>query len=186
VALSGSPVRLALLALLALPGGGRAQEPPVTEYQLKAAFLFNFAQFVEWPADAAPDSTAPVVIGVLGDDPFGPVLDETVRGERVGSRGFEVRRFRTAGEVTRCDILFISRSEAGRMGDILAALDHRPVLTVSDADDFDRQGGMIRFVTEHSRIRLRVNLDATAAAGLTLSSKLLRLAEVVGTGRPRG
>jgi hypothetical protein len=177
---------LLLLVLLVRPGAAQNQEPRVSEYQLKAAFLFNFAQFVAWPPDAALDSTAPFVIGVLGDDPFGPVLEEAVRGEHVGPRGFEVRRFRTVGEITRCDILFISRSETDRMGDVLTALDHRPLLTVSDADGFERRGGMIHLVTDHSRIRLRINLDAATAARLTISSKLLRLAEVVGTARPPG
>jgi YfiR/HmsC-like len=166
-------------ALLATGSALIGQTVRASESQVKALFLFNFAQFVEWPAAAVPDSQAPLVIGVLGDDPFGGFLDAAVRGERLGARPFVVRRYRRLADVTGCDILFISRSEAGRMEDILAGLQGRPILTVSDAEGFARRGGMIRFVTERSRVRLEINRRAAEAAGLTLSSKLLRVADVL-------
>lgn len=155
------------------------QSQRASEYQVKAVFLFNFAQFVEWPASAAPDSQAPLVIGILGDDPFRGVLDETLRGERLGARRFEVRRFRQVTEADPCDILFISRSETERVAQALVGLANRPILTVSDGDDFATRGGMIQFVTDKNRIRLRINLEAARAANLTISSKLLRVAEIV-------
>jgi len=164
----------------------QGQSPRTSEYQLKAVFLFNFAQFVDWPPSATQDSQppqAPLLIGILGDDPFGTFLDETVRGERVGARPIQVRRYRRIADIEECNILFISRSENERVPDILSVFKNRPVLTVSDADDFASQGGIIEFLTDKSRIRLRINLDAADAAKLTISSKLLRVAEVVRTPR---
>jgi hypothetical protein len=155
------------------------QSPRASEYQLKAVFLFNFVQFVDWPAAAARDSQLPLVIGILGTDPFGSFLDETVRGERFGTRPIQLRRFRQIADIDECHVLFISRSENERLPEILSALKNRPVLTVSDGDTFANQGGMIQFVTDKSRIRLRINLEAAQAANVTISSKLLRVAEIV-------
>jgi hypothetical protein len=149
------------------------------EYQVKAVFLFNFAQFVDWPSDAFPAADTPLVICILGDDPFGDALDQVVRDERLGGRRFQVRRYRSVDEIKTCHILFISRSGGARPEVILADLKQRPILTVSDADGFAQRGGMIRFVTDRNRIRLQLNLAATEAAHLTISSKLLRVAEIV-------
>lgn len=157
------------------------QSPRPSEYQLKAVFLFNFVQFVDWPARAAEDARLPLLIGVLGDDPFGTSLDETVRGERLGVRPIQVRRYREVVEIQECSILFISKSEHNRLPQILLVLKRRPILTVSDDDAFANRGGMIQFVTDKNRIRLRINLEAAQAADLTISSKLLRVAELVRT-----
>jgi len=166
----------ALMSALLLVQGQRA-----SEHQLKAVFLFNFAQFVEWPAVAAQDPRTPLLIGILGDDPFGPFLDETVRGEHLGLRPIEVRRYSELKDIAGCNILFISRSETERVGPIFAALQHRAILTVSDGEDFAKRGGMIQFVNDKNRIRLRINLEAAQAANVTISSKLLRVAEIVRT-----
>lgn len=170
---------LLLVALLVTGRGLAAQAVRASEYQVKAVFLFNFAQFVDWPADAFPASDTPLVIGVLGNDPFGGALDETVRDERLGGRPFQVRRYQSVDEIETCHILFVSRSEGSRPETILAGLKHRPILTVSDADGFAERGGMIRFVTDRNRIRLQLNLAAAEAAHLTISSKLLRVAEII-------
>jgi len=170
------------LPLAALLVSGRelaAQAVRASEYQVKAVFLFNFAQFVDWPAEAFPAADTPVVICVLGNDPFGPALDQTVRDERLGGRPFQVRRYQSVDEIKTCHILFISRSEGDRPQAILTGLKQRPILTVSDADRFAERGGMIRFVTDRNRIRLQLNLAATEAAHLTISSKLLRVAEII-------
>jgi len=159
-----------------------AQTAAAGEYQLKAVYLFNFAQFVEWPPQAFTDSQAPLIIGVLGEDPFGAFLDETVRDERVNNRPLAVQRYRRVEEIKSCHILFISRSETDRLGQIFARLKGRSVLTVGDGDGFAQHGGMIRFVTEKNKIRLRINLEAAKAASLTISSKLLRPAEIVNPG----
>ncbi len=170
------------LAGLALGGNtGTAQIPPVHEYQVKAVMLFNFAHFVEWPPAAFADPSAPLVIGVLGEDPFGISLDEAVHGEKVGLRPLLVRRYQRTEDLDTCHLLFISRSEAGRLEEIIARLQNRSILTVSDAEGAALRGIMIRFVTEENRIRLRINLNAAKAAGLVLSSKLLRPAEIVTT-----
>ena len=161
------------------PGETRAQSVATREYQVKAVFLFNFAQFVDWPPAAFPDTEAPLVIGILGDDPFEGFLDQTVRGEQVRGRAFQVRRYHSVDEIKTCHILFIRKQAAGRLGEILANLRDRPILTVSDDDGFAERGGMIRFVTDRNRIRLQIHLAAAEAAHLTISSKLLRVAEVI-------
>src|SRR5256885_12738979 len=129
------------------------QTPRASEYRVRAVFLFNFAQFVGWPGVAAPDPQMPVIIGILGEDPLGTFLDETVRGERLGLRPFEIRRYRELTDITACNILFISRSESERVAEILAALGKRPILTVSDGDDFAKRGGMISVVHDNNPIR---------------------------------
>ena len=159
------------------------QSPRASEYQVKAVFLFNFAQFVEWPAVPTQDPQTPVIIGILGEDPLGTFLDETVRGERLAQRPFEIRRYRELTDIQACNILFISRSESERVGQILAGLKNRPILTVSDGDDFAKRGGMIQFVNDKNRIRLRINVEAAQAANIVISSKLLRVAEIVRTSR---
>ena len=149
------------------------------EYQIKAVFLFNFAQFVEWPPKAFPDAESPVVIGVLGEDPFGGFLDETVRNEKVNNRPIAVERYRRLEEMKTCHILFISRSESDRLDKVMGALKGRNILIVGDSEEFSRQGGMIRFVTEKGKTRLRIDVEAAKAANLTISSKILRPAEIV-------
>jgi hypothetical protein len=173
------------MAAVWLAGSGlAAQTAHPSEYQLKAVFLFNFAQFVDWPSEAVADSQAPLVIGVLGEDPFGDFLDATVRGEHRGARPFVVRRFQRIDDIKTCDILFISRPEGDRPEEMLADLKHRPILTVSDAGGFAERGGMIGFVTDHNRIRLKINLAAAQAAHLTISSKLLRVADIINPPAP--
>jgi hypothetical protein len=151
------------------------------EYQVKAVFLFNFSQFVEWPATAFPGAQAPLVIGVLGDDPFGSYLDETVQGEKVNGHPLEVRRLQSAQDARSCHILFINWGNTEKLKGVFTDLKGSSVLTVGDAADFARQGGVVRFFTENSKIRILINLEAAKAAELTISSKLLRLARIVGS-----
>lgn len=153
------------------------------EYDLKAAFLFNFAQFVEWPPSASPPADEPFVIGVLGQDPFGAILDEIVRNETVQGRPIVVQRFRSVDGVGRCQILFISASEDARAREILAALAGRGLLTVGESEPVAAAGGVIRFLVVNNKLRLRINVEAASREQLKISSKLLRLAEVVGQGR---
>lgn len=165
----------ALVLLFSIPWDLFAQTAPIPDYQVKAVFLFNFAQFVSWP-QTSPD--APIVIGILGDDPFGSYLDETVRGEKVNGRSLSIQRFRRGAEPRNSNILFIAQSERERASQIVSNLKGRSVLTVSDIDGFAELGGMIQFFTEKNKIRMRINLDAVRAANLKISSKLLRVAEV--------
>jgi uncharacterized protein DUF4154 len=176
--------RVVLIALLALAAAlpARAQAPP-TEYEVKAVFLFNFSQFVDWPATAFADGHSPLIIAVLGSDPFGATLDEIVRGETVNGRPLAVRRYQSLDQIGSCHILFIDRSQEPQLDAIVAALKDRSVLTVGDFDSFARRGGMIRFNTVGNKIRLRVNLAAAQEARLTISSKLLRPAKILEPGQ---
>lgn len=155
---------------------------PFSEQQVKAVYLFNFGQFVEWPASAYPTETAPFVIGVVGDDPLGDVLEAVVRGESHDSRPIEVRRRSSAEQLGNCNILFVGRAEADQLTEAVAAVRGRGVLTVTDVADGERNGAMIVLVTEKNRVRMRINPAAAKANGLTISSKLLRPAEIVGPG----
>ena len=158
------------------------QRAPFNEREVQAVFLFNFAQFVEWPHDAFTTPDAPIIIGVLGQDPFGPLLDQVVKGEVIRGRSLTVERYSRVQDVGRCHVLFISGSEAERYDQIFAALHTKPTLTVGESATFSSRG-MIRFVTEQNRVRLDVNLDAARTSGLTISSNLLRAARIVGATR---
>ena len=166
------------IALLPLAAAAESHGKLSREYDVKAAFLFHFTQFVEWPADAFHDARAPFTIGVLGEDPFGHSLDEVVANETVGNRKLIVRRWRNIEDVDDCNILFISTSETNRLDRILAALDRRGVLTVGETPGFTERSGMIGFEVSRNRIRLRINPAAANAAGLTISSQLLRQATI--------
>lgn len=170
---------LGMICVLGGLAGARAAEPvPTAEYQVKAAFLFNFAQFVDWPAAAYPDEKAPLVIGVMGPDPFGAYLDGLVQGEKIDGHPIVVRRFND-GEKPECHMLFVSAATPARMDRIRAQLIGQSVLTVGDTDNFSRLGGLVRFVTDKGKIHLRINAAAAKASGLTISSKLLRWATIV-------
>ena len=180
------PMRSRIVTALAatwLFASGPALPAATLEYQVKATYLFNFAHYVEWPATAFADAQAPFVIGVLGDDPFDTALDEAVRGEKVNNRSLVVRRFKRGEDVGDCQILFISRSETSALERIFASLKGRSTLAVGDIDKFAERGGMIRFVTENNKVRLRINLEAAKSAHLTISSKLLRAAEIIARGK---
>ena len=150
------------------------------EYDVKAVFLYNFVSFVNWPDSAFPDAKAPFVIGVLGTDPFGPVLDEVVASEQAKNRPLMVRRMTRVDEAVGCHILFISASESRRVPEILRKSAGKPSLLVGDFSGFAEAGGMVGFRMEGSRLKLDINVDAARAANLTISSKLLRVARVIG------
>ncbi len=180
-----SRILLGVLVVALILGAGSLsaqQAVPSREYQVKAVFLFNFAMFVDWPSDAFPDTSAPFVIGVLGNDPFGPYLDEVVRGEEIGKRRVEVRRYRAMEEVGLCHILYVGQGGAAPDGRIRESLGGRRVLTVGESDQFLRDGGVIAFAERDGKIRLRINTGAAKASSLTISSKLLRAAEIFDDG----
>lgn len=156
-----------------------AAAEPFREYQVKAVFLYNFAQFTEWPTNAFANTNSPIVIGILGTDPFGSALDEAVRNETIRGRRLVVEHYRRAEEIQTCHILFISQSEARRLDQDMSSLRGRPILTVSDIDSAALRGVMIRLITENNKIRLRINLDAVNTSRLVISSKLLRAAETI-------
>lgn len=170
---------ICLFGLLAPDVAAQSQKRVFTELEVKIAFLFNFTRFVEWPPGAFTDADAPLIIGILGSDPFGRTLDQVVRGEKSRNREVVVERYRRVESVKQCHVLFISPSERGDYEHILRALDGRPILTVGDTDEFARRGGMMRFLMENNRMRLQVNLKAAQRAGLSISSNLLRAGEIV-------
>ena len=152
------------------------------EYQVKAIFLLNFVQFVTWPAAAFPERHTPIIIGILGNDPFGPFLEDAVRGEVIDGRPLAITRFQGVEEAMYSHILFVSKSERGRLSAILAAVQDKSILTVGDTEAFARQGGIINFITVDNKVRYEINLAAAKRAHLDISSKLLRLAKIVGPG----
>ncbi len=164
---------LAVLALLLLAAPTVRAQEAYREYDVKAAFLYNFVKFVEWPPAAFRDDRSPIEICVHGTDPFGQSLDDVVKGETVGARGLSIRR---PASFEGCHVLFVCASERERMSEVLAAVGGRPVLTVADSDGFLRAGGMINFVLDEGRVRFRINQAAAERVRLTISSKLLRLA----------
>ncbi len=179
----GAALICILAALANILGGDLrtaiAAAPAASEYEIKAAFLLHFSRFVEWPdsAFAAPD--APLFICVLGDDPFGPALEEIVRNERVNSHPIAVERYRLADNVDRCHILFIGRSTQPLQQRILDQVRGKSILTVSDEEEFTRRGGVIGFVTVNGKVKLQVNRSSAERADLRISSRLLRLADEV-------
>ncbi len=150
-----------------------------TEYQVKAAYLFNFLKFVEWPDDPAADPHGKWVIGFVGDSPIGDELTQLVEGKNVLGRDLQVKKFQAADNLRGCNILFISESEKKRLPSILAALRGSSVLTVADMDNFIGLGGMVQFVVEDARVRVTIDVGATGRARLRVSSKLLALARAV-------
>ncbi|HUJ15343.1 MAG TPA: YfiR family protein [Thermoanaerobaculia bacterium] len=152
------------------------------EYQVKAAFLLKFASYVDWPEGKS--SADPFVVGILGEDPFGAVLDEMLAGEAIRGRPLVARRFESASDAAReADILFISASEQSNLPRILETVDARPVLTVGDMDRFASRGGIVGFRVEGTSVRFEINLQQAEKARLKMSSQLLKLARIVTSGR---
>ena len=170
---------LTVLCVLLVASAALAEQSAFSEYQVKAAFLYNFAKFIEWPEKALGASNEPIVVAVLGDDPFGEILDQTLAGKTVGGHPLSVKRFSRSTDLERCHILFVADSEAGRAAEILARIDASPTLTVGEAARFAERGGMIGFAIEERRVRFDVNLKAVRAAGLNPSSQLLKVARKV-------
>jgi len=166
-------ILLLLMSKLTLPA-----QTPSREYQLKAAFLFNFTQFVEWPPGTFTTNEAPFVIGVMGENPFGSYLEEIVAGEKINGHPVSVNYYKSADEIKACHILFINLGETKKQEQVIAGLKDRHILTVSDKPNFPKYGGMIRFFTRDNKIKIQVNLEASKTARLVISSKLLKLAEI--------
>ena len=169
---------LAACLLLAVdPAAAAHAQPAASEYDVKAAFLYNFTKFVEWPDAAFPDDSFRVC--VLGEDPFGKSL-KALTGQEVAGRRLQVLSFR--GGIARpeeCHVLFISRSEQGRLAEILSGVRNFPVLTVADSRGFLEGGGIINFVLEGSKVRFEINQEAAERTGIKISSKLMSLAKRV-------
>jgi hypothetical protein len=149
-----------------------------TEYEVKAAFLYNFAKFTEWPANTFSGPDEPLIFGILGHDPFGGNIDAATK-RTVNGRPVQVRRFSDVREVGKCHILFISSSEAERLETILHALRSSRILLISDISGFAERGGMINFIMQENSVGFKINADAVSRAGITLHSRLLNIAIIV-------
>lgn len=168
--------------VLAAAGAAALPDARTREATVKAVFLFNFTRFVDWPEDPGR-AGSPLVIGVLGQDPFGAALDAVVKGEGVAGRRLVVKRIERMEDAVACDEIFIAASEEPHLGRILEMLNGKPVLTVSDIPGFAARGGMIGLVPSDGRVKIQINPGEAKAAGLRISSKLLRPAEIVSTRR---
>jgi len=170
----------ALVWTTATRTGQAAEQPGVSEQEVKAAYLFHFTRFVEWPARAGADD-AEFVVAVLGASQFGEMVERTLAGKTAQDRPLSVRRISQPGEAARAGILFVGSLEARRMPEILEAVQGRSVLTVSDAPGFAEQGGIIGFRVVDKRVRFDVNVEQASRAGLKISSEMLKLARIVRT-----
>lgn len=168
---------LAVLLLLAFFTTATPGRDISVEYKIKAAYLFNFAKFVTWPPRAFSAPDAPYIIGIVGNDPFGDDLDETIRGKTVGGRPFVVHRIASPDAIGFCHILFISDSEARHIERIIEHLRTQPVLTVGEMDGFLKAGGMIRFVMANNNVRFEIAPGTARDVSLQVSSKLIQVAQ---------
>lgn len=158
----------------------QAEPTPVSpDYVIKAAYIYNFAMFVEWPADAFVRPDSPFVIGIIGTDRFGSALDEIVRDKRLNNRRFVVKRLQNSQDAAECHILFVHSGEVAKIVDIVDQLRRSPVLLVGDTPEFTRGGGMINFAVVDNKIRCEISVSAAKRARLAISSKLLSLARVI-------
>lgn len=164
-----------VLASIFIASSIRVSAQTVNEYQVKAAFILNFAKFVEWPSDAFDDRGA-LVVGVIGDDPFGGALDQ-LSGNTASGRRLEIKRFRWGDNLRACQILFISNSEGRHLGKIMESIKGTSILTIGEMPQFNQSAGMIRFVIQNNKVRFEINAAAAGQARLRISSKLLALSK---------
>jgi len=162
---------------LVLIAGARAQT--TDEYMVKAAFLYNFAKFVEWPPHSFKSASDPIVIGVLGKNSFGDALTSVISGKTFEGRPFRVREVADAPQAAGCQILFISSSERKQLETLLRQIGNPGVLTVGETDNFTSDGGIVNFKIENGSVRLQINVAAARRQQLHISAKLLSLAEIV-------
>lgn len=174
-----NPVLITSLICLVI-GYSNASAQKRSPYEVKAAALYNFARFVEWPPGVFADTTSPVIIGILGDDPFDDILARTVKGKVVKGRALIIRQFKDVDDIEGCHILFISPSEKRHLGKIFSEVAEKYVLTVGETECFALQGGMIGFVIRNNKVRCEINVEATRRSALRISPKLLKVAEIVG------
>jgi YfiR/HmsC-like len=170
------------LSLSWAPGALAQDSSDSSEYLIKAGFIFNFAKFVEWPPTTFAQPDSPIVIGILGTDPFGTIIDHIVQDKKIGGRGFVVKRLKWGAEakdLRECKILFVGASERAHIDELVQIVKFLPILTVGETPGFAEHGGVIRFVLEDNRVRFEVNVDAARQGGLTISSRLLTLARII-------
>jgi hypothetical protein len=175
-------ITLAFVLITCINGfgaGWQADSYVPDEYEIKAVFLYQFTKFIDWPSDAFPEKSAPVILGIYGDDPFGQYLDEVVTGETIEGRPLVVQRLTAINQLNKCHVVFISHSESKNLSSILRRLGNNSILTVGDTPGYAEKGVMINLFTRNRKIRFEINRTAAEQAGLKISSKLLNLANLV-------
>ncbi len=166
------------MAWLALwPAFGQAQTS--IEQQVKGAFLTKFPLFVDWPAGTFASPSSPIVIGILGKNPFGDGFEREMSRQKAKSRSFQLKLLPGLDGLKECHILYIHPEQDGRLADVLARLGRAPVLVAGDAAGFAERGGMINFIKREGKVRFQVNLEAVRAAGLRVDARLLQVSEVI-------
>lgn len=168
------------LALLDRPATAQDRAPAPSEYAVKAALLYKFLRYLTWPEEGLPEEGEAIRIGVLGKDPFGTILDETVAGKTLLGHPLEVARGKSIKELGACSVVFIAASEKNRIAELLDELAKRPVLAVGDSEGFAEQGVMINLVLRDNKVKFQINYGAAREAGIEIDAQLLRLAELVG------
>ena len=171
---------LALALVFALTPPARAQSSVEREYEIKAAYLFNFINYIDWPADTLPPAGGTITIGIIGESPFGTALDP-LNGKQIKGRSLAVKPIASAKDAGQCQIIFICPSEKARLAELLGELKDSRILTVSEISGFAQQGGIINFVSERNKVRFEINLEAARRIQLTISSELLKLAKPIKT-----
>ena len=156
---------------------GRNSAPPGCS-EIKAAYLYNFINYIDWPAEALPPAGGTITIGIVGENPFGAALDP-LKGKQIKGRTLAVKQVASAKDLEQCQIVFICASEKSRLPEILGQLKDAKLLTVSEIDGFAEQGGVINFISERNKVRFEINPEAARRTGLTISSELLKLAKLV-------
>jgi hypothetical protein len=160
---------------------GNLAHPISLEYEIKAAYIYKFVKFVDWPATVLADSPDTFCIGVFGDGDLNAAV-ESIVGKDVRGHKIEIRRFKSVAEIAPCHILFVSASARSRVAEIQNRLAGTPTLTIGEFDGFGQKGGMINFYLDEGRVLFEVNVEAAEASGLRISSKMLKLARIVKTG----
>jgi hypothetical protein len=157
----------------------KADSTIAREYKVKAAFIYNFAKFVEWPAQKLGGDSTPIVIGVLGPNPFGDELENALKGRQINGRGIVVRQFDDAEGAKAAHLLFVSANDETKLR---KALKEYGVLTIGQSESFTRNGGIITFTFEHDKLGFEINVGAAEQAGLKISAQLQKLAKSVRKG----
>lgn len=150
-----------------------------SEYLIKAGFIYNFANLMQWPANTFSNPDSPIVVGILGADTSGGILDEVLAGKKVNGRSFSVKHLKRGMDLKGCNIVFVSASESAHLDEIFRLLKNLPILTIGETPSFAERGGIINFILINDKVRFEVNVEAAKQADISISSRLLALAKIV-------
>lgn len=170
---------LLCLSLALRAGAQSSDSPESSEYLIKAGFIYNFAQLVQWPAGVFPQADSPIVIGIVGADPFGGVIDRVIENKKLDGRSLVVKRLKRGAPIKDCNILFVSSAESSHLDEIIQSAKGMPILTIGETPGFAARGGIINLTLEGNKVRFEVNIEAAKQANLSISSRLLALARIV-------